>query len=66
MLENLKLRGSIYSDVDQWINDKHLNLKSEYKNIFKNKNSNYWQNEKQKIEKYLKQQGIEGKIYFEY
>ena len=46
--------------------EKHPNLKSKYKDIFKNKNSNYWQNEKQKIEKYLNQQDIEGRIYFEH
>jgi len=66
MLENLKLRGSIYSEVDQWLNDQHPNLKSKYKDIFRNKNSNYWQNGKQKIENYLNQQNIEGKIYFEH
>ena len=66
MFENLNIRGSIYSDINKWLKRYHPELIDKYDYIFKDKNSKYWEQEKNEIQKYCQDNNLKFNIYFDH
>lgn len=64
MLENLNVKGSVWGDIKNWLEQKHPELLEKYEEIYFNKNNNYWNNMEDEISKYCSENKINCRIYF--
>jgi DNA repair photolyase len=63
MFENLNVKGSIWSSIEQWLKEKHPEVLNEYEKIYFTKN-NYWTEMEEEIKTFCDEQKIECRIYF--
>lgn len=63
MFENLNIKGSVWTQIRNWLEIKHPKLLKEYENIYFS-NNNYWNETKNSIQEFCKNQKVKHKIYF--
>ena len=63
MFENLNITGTVWSQVKNWLNERHSDLLREYEHIYFTKN-NYWNKVEEEIKLFCKEQEVDFKIYF--
>lgn len=63
MFENLNITGTVWSQVKNWLNERHSDLLRGYEHIYFTKN-NYWDKVKEEIKLFCKEQKVDFRIYF--
>lgn len=63
MFENLNITGTVWSQVKNWLNERHSDLLREYEHIYFTKN-NYWDKVEEEIKLFCKEQKVDFRIYF--
>ncbi len=63
LFENLNITGTVWSSVKQWLETKHQDLLSEYREIYFRDNS-YWELVENQITEYCIAEKLENRIYF--
>jgi len=63
MFENLNITGAVWSQVKNWLNERHSDLLREYEHIYFTKN-NYWDKVEEEIKLFCKEQKVDFRIYF--
>ena len=63
MFENLNITGTVWSQVKNWLNERHSDLLREYEHIYFTKN-NYWDKVEEEVKLFCKEQKVDFRIYF--
>ncbi|HOX60772.1 MAG TPA: radical SAM protein [Candidatus Magasanikbacteria bacterium] len=63
MLENLNVKGDIWSDIKNWLKNKHPELLSEYEKIYFTKND-FWDNVEKEVKGFCAENNIDCRVYF--
>jgi len=63
MFENLNIAGAVWSQVKNWLNERHSDLLGEYGRIYFTKNK-YWNKVEEEIELFCREQKVDFRIYF--